>query len=122
MNRLPFSTSVPVAFVPVLFAAGAAFAYLLVLPAAICFLQGFNHGAFDVLVQARDLYRFGLVTMLAIGAIFQLPVALLALGRAGVIDAAALPGTDPVTTLLETLPLIALYELSILLLRLARLR
>jgi Sec-independent protein secretion pathway component TatC len=31
--------------------------------------------------------------------------------------AAALPGTDPVTTILELVPLLGLYELSILMLR-----
>ncbi len=36
--------------------------------------------------------------------------------------AAALPGTDPVTTLLELVPLLALYELSIVLLRAAERR
>lgn len=124
------------AVTPVLFAAGVAFAYFLVLPPAVRFLQGFNHGAFDALVQARDYYRFELVTMLALGAIFEIPVILLALGRAGILSSAALrrcrryavlgltilaallPGTDPVTTLLETIPLIVLYEASIALLRL----
>ena len=71
--------------------------------------------------------------MLAVGVVFELPVALLALARAGIVSArwlrkqrrvaivalaalaAALPGTDPVTTLLEMVPLIGLYELSILL-------
>jgi sec-independent protein translocase protein TatC len=118
---------------PALFVAGAAFAYAVVLPPAIQFLQGFNDGAFETLVQARDYYHFELITMLALGAIFELPVVLLALGRAGIVRAgwlrakrriaivalaalaAALPGTDPVTTLLELVPLIALYELSILL-------
>jgi sec-independent protein translocase protein TatC len=123
------------ALAPVLFVAGVVFAYLLVLPPAVRFLQGFNHGAFDALVQARDYYRFELATMLALGAIFQIPVVMLVLGRAGLLSsstlrakrryaivalaalAAALPGTDPVTTVLEMIPLVALYELSILLLR-----
>jgi sec-independent protein translocase protein TatC len=120
---------------PVLFAAGVAFAYFIVLPPAVRFLQGFNRGAFDALVQARDYYRFELLTMLALGAIFEIPVILLALGRAGILSSAALrrrrryavvgltilaallPGTDPVTTLLEALPLMALYEAGIVLLR-----
>ena len=121
---------------PALFATGASFAYFVVLPPAVRFLQGFNHGAFDVLVQARAYYRFELMTMLALGAMFEIPVLLLALGRAGVLSsatlrrhrrqalvglsvlAALLPGTDPVTTLLETLPLFGLYEATIVVLRL----
>jgi sec-independent protein translocase protein TatC len=117
-----------------LFATGVVFAYALVLPPAVRFLQNFNHGAFDALVQARDYYRFELATMLAVGAIFQVPVIMLVLGRVGLVNAAslrawrryaivalaalaaALPGTDPVTTLLEMIPLFALYELSIALL------
>jgi sec-independent protein translocase protein TatC len=125
---------------PVLFATGVGFAYFLVLTPAVRFLQGFNHGAFDVLVQARAYYRFELMTMLALGAMFEIPVLLLALGRVGILSAstlrrhrryaivaitglgALLPGTDPVTTLLETLPLFALYEATIVLLRLAERR
>jgi sec-independent protein translocase protein TatC len=128
------------AMAPTLFLAGVAFAYLLVLPPAVRFLQGFNHGAFDALVQARDYYRFELITMLALGAIFQLPVVMLVLGRVGLLGsstlrshrryavvalaalAAVLPGTDPVTTLLELIPLLALYELSIVLLRMSERR
>lgn len=120
---------------PALFAVGVAFGYFFVLPPAVKFLQGFNHGAFDVLVQARDYYRFELTTMLVLGAIFEIPVLLLALSRAGILSSTTLrrhrryaivglavmggvlPGVDPVTTLLETLPLFALYEGSIVLLR-----
>src|SRR4051812_46996461 len=125
---------------PALFAAGVGFAYFLVLPPAVRFLQGFNDGAFDVLVQARAYYRFELMTMLALGAMFEIPVLLLALGRVGILSSATLrrhrryalvgisvlgallPGTDPVTTLLETLPLFALYEATIVLLRLSERR
>lgn len=35
---------------PALFAAGAGFGYFVVLTPAVRFLQGFNHGAFDVLI------------------------------------------------------------------------
>jgi sec-independent protein translocase protein TatC len=128
------------ALAPLLFLAGVVFTYALVLPPAVRFLQGFNHGAFDALVQARDYYRFELTTMLALGAIFQLPVVMLVLGRVGLLGsatlrakrryavvalaalAAALPGTDPVTTLLELVPLLALYELSIVMLRMSERR
>ena len=120
---------------PALFVAGAAFGYFVVLTPAVRFLQGFNHGAFDALVQARPYYRFEIMTMLTLGALFEIPVVLLALGRAGILSSttlrshrryavvvlaglgALLPGTDPVSTLLETLPLFAVYEATIVLLR-----
>jgi sec-independent protein translocase protein TatC len=123
--------------VPFLFVVGVAFAYELVLPAAVHFLQGFNSGNFDVLVQAKAYYTFEILTMLGIGLAFQLPLGLLALDAAGIISAdtltrnwrycvviiavvaAAMPGADPVTTGLEMLPLVLLYLLSIVLLKVA---
>lgn len=121
---------------PLLFAAGVAFAYFVVLPPATEFLLGFNDEQFNVQVRARDYYGFFAMTMLAGGLVFQLPLALIALTRLGIVSvdqlranrryaylglavlAAALPGVDPVSMLIEMLPLLALYELSILLARL----
>jgi len=122
---------------PALFLAGAVFAYWIVLPPAVHFLQGYNHEQFDVLVQAKAYYSFEIITMLAIGLAFQLPLGLLALHRIGVINgstltrhwryavvviaviAAAMPGADPVTTGLETLPLVILFLASIVMLKIA---
>ena len=122
---------------PALFVAGVVFAYLIVLTPAIHFLQGYNSKNFDNLVQAKQLYDFEIFTMAGIGLAFQLPLFLLALDYVGAINArtltrqwryavvliaviaAALPGPDPVTTGLETIPLIVLYLLSIVLLKLA---
>jgi sec-independent protein translocase protein TatC len=122
--------------VPFLFIGGVLFAYFLVLPPAIAFLQNFNDQSFDVLIQAKPYYTFEIFTLLALGLMFQLPVGALAMQRVGIIDdrtltrhwryaiviiaviAAALPGVDPVTTTLEMVPLLGLYLLSILLLRL----
>jgi sec-independent protein translocase protein TatC len=122
------------AMIPILFIAGVLFAYFLVLPPAIGFLQHFNDQSFDVLVQARDYYKFELLTIVMVGLIFQVPIGMVALNRAGILSAAKLrrtwryavviiavvaallPGVDPVTTLLEMIPLLALYLLSILLL------
>jgi sec-independent protein translocase protein TatC len=118
---------------PVLFLAGIAFAYFVVMPAAVHFLLNFNDNQFNVQVRARDYYSFFSMTEIACGLIFQLPLAIVAVTRLGIVSveqlrknrryaylvisivAAALPGVDPVSMLLEMVPLLVLYELSILL-------
>jgi sec-independent protein translocase protein TatC len=122
-------------FFPILFLAGLAFAYFAVMPAAVKFLLNFNDSQFNIQVRARDYYSFFSMTMLAGGLIFQLPLAILAVTRLGIVKveqlrsnrryaylliallAAALPGVDPVSMLIEMVPLLVLYELSILLAR-----
>jgi sec-independent protein translocase protein TatC len=119
------------AIAPLLFAAGLAFGYLVVVPGAVGFLQNFNASSFDALVQARSYYQFVLFTMLATGVLFQIPVAVIGLNRLGILSARQLrehrrygivaivalalllPGPDPVTTLLEVIPMLVLFELSI---------
>jgi sec-independent protein translocase protein TatC len=119
--------------IPLLFIGGALFGYFLVLPAAMHFLLHFNSNEFNTQIRARDYYYFVTTTMLACGVVFQMPVVILALTRLGITSAeklrknrryailvctiigAALPGVDPVSMILETIPLILLFELSILL-------
>jgi len=79
--------------VPFLFIAGVAFAYFLVLPPAIGFLQNFNDETFDVLLQAKDYYRFAVFTLLAVGIAFQIPVGALASPAWGSSAAGRSPGT-----------------------------
>jgi sec-independent protein translocase protein TatC len=119
--------------IPALFVAGVAFGYFVVLPAATKFLLNFNNSQFDVQVRARDYYSFFATTLLACGIVFQVPVGILAVTRLGIVEvrqlkqnrryaylacaviAAALPGVDPVSMLLEMAPLLVLYEFSIVL-------
>jgi sec-independent protein translocase protein TatC len=123
---MPLATAMPV-----LFTAGVAFGYFVVLPAAVHFFQNFNSGEFNVLVQASQYYKFAATTMLAMGLLFEIPVLILGVVQAGVITpaglrrnrryavaacalvAAVLPG-DAVTMLLETVPLYLLFEFSVL--------
>lgn len=118
--------------VPFLFIAGVAFAYFLALPKAITFLQNFNADQFDILIQARDLYSFSIMVMGVMGLLFQVPIGIVALTRTGILTTAQLragrryafliiaviamllPGQDPVTMLIMMVPLLVLYEGSIL--------
>src|ERR1700709_1847215 len=119
--------------IPLLFIAGIGFGFFVVLPAASKFLLNFNDSQFNIQVQAKNYYGFFAQTLLACGIVFQIPVGILSVTRLGIVKveqltqnrryaylacavlAAALPGVDPVSMLLETAPLIALYELSIVL-------
>lgn len=119
--------------VPFLFISGVVFGYFVVLPPAIKFLQNYNKNSFDILIQAKDYYKFAITALLSLGILFQIPVGILALTKVGIVTprqlrknrryaiviiaviAMLLPGTDPVTMLLSMLPLLVLYEASIVL-------
>ncbi|MGH2763320.1 MAG: twin-arginine translocase subunit TatC [Thermoleophilaceae bacterium] len=119
--------------VPLLFVTGVVFCYFVVLTPALDFLLSFNADEFNTQVRARDYYSFVTLLMLAMGLGFQIPVGVLAACKLGVTNAAKLrrsrryaivaivviasllPTLDPVTLILESIPLYLLYELSIVL-------
>ena len=119
--------------VPFLFIAGVVFGYFVVLPAATEFLLNFNEGQFNIQIRARDYYGFFTLTLGVMGLIFQLPLGILAVTRLGIISpeqlghnrryaylilavlAMLLPGTDPITMLIELVPLLLLFEGRLLL-------
>ena len=121
--------------VPFLFLAGVAFAYFVVMPAAVQFLLNFNEYEFNIQVRAKEYYGFLGLTMIAMGLLFQIPIGVLSLTRLEIVTpdqlaanrkyvifgisivAAALPGGDPVSMFLIMVPLIFLYEGSIILAR-----
>jgi sec-independent protein translocase protein TatC len=121
--------------IPLLFVLGVVFAYFVILPAAISFLLGFNGDQFNTELRAREYYTFFSTTCMAGGFVFQVPIVILALVKLRIVTvkqlrtnrryayliiaviAAALPGVDPLSMLIEMVPLLLLYELSIFLAR-----
>ena len=73
-----------VALIPVLFVAGVAFGYFVVMPGALLFLLNFNDSQFNVQLRARDYYGFFAMTLLACGVVFEVPVAILSATRLGI--------------------------------------
>jgi sec-independent protein translocase protein TatC len=122
--------------VPGLFIGGVAFGWFLVMPPALHFLVNYNDQAFRYQLKARDYVQFTMLTLGAMGIVFELPVVMLVLGRIGIVTsemmrrhwriavvvlafvAVLLPGTDPVTMIVEYIPLLVLYALSYFLVRL----
>jgi sec-independent protein translocase protein TatC len=118
-------------FGAVLAAAGLAFGYGILLPRAVHWLTGYDTTHFRLLVRASSYYSFVMSVLLGVACVFELPLVVVALVRLGVLTSAALrrnrrrgyflvavialalPGPDPVTTLLELLPMWALFEGSI---------
>lgn len=118
--------------VPGLFLLGVAFAYFIVLPGAVAFLQNFNAENFDILVQARAYFQFAVIMMAGIGLLFQIPIVVLAVTRLGIITpqqlrqnrpyyilgvaiiAAVGNGSpDPFTMIFVMIPLVLLFEISV---------
>ncbi len=120
-----------------LFLGGVAFAYLVMLPAAIPLLIQFKGP--DVLPRWKDYVDFVTNLIFWIGLSFETPLLLFILAKMGVVNARQLakgwkiavvvisvisavitPTVDPINMLLFMLPLFLLYLLSILLAALAR--
>ncbi len=115
----------------VLMVVGLFFGYFVTLPAAEHFLTNYDNKIYEVKIQARPFITFCTQVMVAMGVVFELPLFVVGLTRMGVIKTAAirknrrlcyfivacvgvaLPGVDPVTTVVETLPLALLFEGSI---------
>ncbi len=125
---------------PILFTAGAALAYYVVMPTAFEWFLGFEGTAGGLEIQALPTANeyLGLVMqfILAFGMSFLLPVLLLLLHRAGIVTRAQLAGArryvvvlvvavaaiitppDPGSQLLLAIPLLLLFEGALLLMRL----
>jgi sec-independent protein translocase protein TatC len=117
----------------VLFAIGAALAYIFVLPLALRFLMGFQVEHLRPTIEAGQYLGFVIRLLLAFGAVFELPVVIIILSAMGlitprfmrekrrhaivgatVLSSLLTPG-DLASTLLMMGPMIVLYEVSIVL-------
>ena len=115
------------------FAVGILFAYYVALPVGFKFLLGFATDFIKPLPSMKEYLSFSIKFLLAFGLVFEFPVVLVLLARIGVIDAktlarqrkyaillififaAILTPPDIISQVIVALPMIGLYELSILL-------
>ncbi|PID74651.1 MAG: twin-arginine translocase subunit TatC [Desulfobacterales bacterium] len=125
---LPF-----VALSTLCFIGGAAFGYLVVFPPAFTFLVGYNNDFLVSLPNVNEYFSLATRLLLAFGAIFELPLLMVFLAKAGVVNLSFLnrnrkyailidfivaailtPTPDVVNQLMMALPLMLLYEISVL--------
>ena len=123
---------------PVLFLAGAAFAFYILFPIAFKFFVDLNQAApvpSVLMPAARDYLSFAIGLLKVFGVAFQLPLVLVLLNRIGVlrrsvavrmrryalvrivVAAAMLTPPDVVSQIILALPMWALFEISILFMR-----
>jgi sec-independent protein translocase protein TatC len=118
----------------VLFLAGASLAYFLALPVTLEFFQRFFTASLEGQLEINATIGFIVKLLLAFGAVFELPVVILALSVMGLVTPAFLrakrrhaivlitvlasfitPGDAITLTIMMMLPLVLLYEFGILL-------
>jgi sec-independent protein translocase protein TatC len=119
-----------------LFLAGVAFGYFAVLPVSTQFLLEWDTDRYNVITTSKDYLTFVTRFMLAFGIVFELPAATYVGAKLELVDAnllkkyrkhaiivnlilaaALTPTPDPFTMFLMGIPMIAMYELSIVIAR-----
>lgn len=115
-----------------LFIAGAALAWYFVLPMTLKFFSALGSDTFDQMITISDYFSFVTSIVLAMGAVFELPIAILILSAIGLVTprflmkyrrhalvasylgaAIITPGDVFITSVALMVPLYLLYELSI---------
>lgn len=122
-------------FGSVLFLTGVSFAYFLVLPAAFKVLLSFGGTVDQPMITINDYLSFFLMTVLVFGAAFEMPLVIVLLGMMGIVSSrglsrmrryaivaiavvsAVFTPPDAISMMLLAVPLVCLYEISILVLR-----
>jgi sec-independent protein translocase protein TatC len=119
-----------------LFIAGVAFGYFIVLPVGTQFLLSWDTERFDPIITAQSYLPFVTRFLLAFGIVFELPAATYVAAKLELVDAPLLkryrkhaiilntvlaaaltPGQDPYSMVLMAVPMIVMYEVSILIAR-----
>ena len=131
IKRLLIFVIIPLSFI--LFIGGVVFGYTLVLPTTIKFLMDTSDGFMKPILSANEYFSFIGSLLFCIGVIFELPLILVALSRLGIINCKMLknarkmtilfsfiiaalitPSSDAFTLIIVTLPILVLYEISVL--------
>ncbi len=114
------------------FLGGAAFGYYFVFPPAFKFLMGYSTDFLQAAPTVKEYFSLALRLLIAFGAIFELPVVMVILAKIGIVDAPFLrknrkyafliafiiaailtPTPDVVNQMMMGIPLVILYEISI---------
>jgi sec-independent protein translocase protein TatC len=117
-----------------LFVAGVALAFKVILPITLGFLLTFQTGSLTPMLTAGEYFGFATSMSLALGAVFELPILILALTALGLVTPALLnrfrrhavvgcvvgaafitPGADPTSLFVLAGPLYLLFEVSVIL-------
>lgn len=114
------------------FLGGAAFGYYVVFPPAFRFLVGYSTDFLQATPTVKEYFSLSLRLLIAFGAVFELPVAMVILAKIGIVDGPFLrknrkyaflisfivaailtPTPDIINQMLMGVPLVVLYEISI---------
>ena len=134
MERYLLSVIVPVSLI--LFLAGIAFSFFLVLPAAVKFLVGFSTQELQPMFSVKQYFDFVIAFLLPFGFIFELPLAIILLAKVGIVSSKFLakqqrivifltfvigavisPTPDIFSQCMIAIPMILLYEIGYIIVR-----
>jgi sec-independent protein translocase protein TatC len=133
---LLYQTWAFVALASALFLAGVAFGYFVVLPLGIDFLLGWGGDRYEQIIVSDKYLAFVTRFLLAFGIVFEFPAATYVGAKLELVDAPLLkryrrhaivlnfilaaaltPGQDPLSMILMAVPMVVMYELSIVIAR-----